>query len=194
LAEARRLAGDRALVVVDAGTGSGAIALSLASELGPQGASVWAVDASPGALEVARSNLERVQVGQARCAPVTLLHSDWLRGLPSELRGAVDLVVSNPPYVSEKEWPELDPLVRAEPRQALVAGSASEGTPGLADVEELLLQSLDWLARPGTVVLELAPHQADAATVLASRLGYDDVRVEPDLARKPRALVARVAE
>ncbi len=84
--------------------------------------------------------------------------------------------------------------MRAEPRQALVAGAASDGTPGLADVEELLLQSLVWLTRPGTVVIELAPHQAVAATALASRLGYGDVRVESDLARRPRALVARALD
>jgi release factor glutamine methyltransferase len=194
LAEARRLTGDRGLVIVDAGTGSGAIALSLAEELGVEGASsVWAVDASVDALEVAAVNLETVRVQHRAAWPrVALLESDWLEALPAELRGLVDLVVANPPYVSEEEWPQLDPVVQCEPRSALVAGVASDGTAGLADVEELLLQSLDWLARPGTVVLELAPHQADAASALASRVGYGDVRVEPDLARKSRALVARV--
>ena len=193
LAEARRLTGDRGLVIVDAGTGSGAIALSMAEELGVEGASsVWAVDASADALEVAAANLETVREHRAACPRVALLESDWLSALPAELRGRVDLVVGNPPYVSEEEWPQLDAVVRAEPRSALVAGAASDGTAGLADVEELLLQSLDWLARPGTVVLELAPHQADAASALASRIGYGDVRIEPDLARKPRALVARM--
>jgi release factor glutamine methyltransferase len=194
LAEARRLTGDRGLVIVDAGTGSGAIALSMAEELGVEGASsVWAVDASADALEVAAANLETVRVQHRAAWPrVALLESDWLSALPAELRGGVDLVVGNPPYVSEEEWPQLDPVVRSEPRSALVAGAASDGTAGLADVEELLLQSLDWLARPGTVVLELAPHQADAAIALASRIGYGDVRIEPDLARKPRALVARM--
>jgi release factor glutamine methyltransferase len=115
-----------------------------------------------------------------------------LRALPAALRGGVDLVVANPPYVSGEEWRHLDPVVRAEPRSALVAGAASDGTAGLADVEELLLQSLDWLARPGTVVMELAPHQADAASALATRIGYEKVRIESDLARRPRALVARV--
>jgi release factor glutamine methyltransferase len=194
LAEARRLTGDRGLVIVDAGTGSGAIALSMAEELGVEGASsVWAVDASADALEVAAANLETVRLQNRAAWPrVALLESDWLSALPAELRGGVDLVVGNPPYVSEEEWPQLDPVVRSEPRSALVAGAASDGTAGLADVEELLLQSLDWLARPGTVVLELAPHQADAAIALASRIGYGDVRIEPDLARKPRALVARM--
>jgi release factor glutamine methyltransferase len=196
LAEARRLTGDRGLVIVDAGTGSGAIALSLAEELGVEGASsVWAVDASADALEVAAANLETVRVQHRAAWPrVALLESDWLGALPAELRGRVDLVVANPPYVSEEEWPQLDPVVQSEPRSALVAGAASDGTAGLADVEELLLQSLDWLARPGTVVLELAPHQADAASVLASRVGYEDVRVEPDLAGKSRALVARTGK
>jgi release factor glutamine methyltransferase len=196
LAEARRLTGDRGLVIVDAGTGSGAIALSVAEELGVEGASsVWAVDASADALEVAAANLETVRVQHRAAWPrVELLESDWLGALPAELRGRVDLVVANPPYVSEEEWPQLDPVVQSEPRSALVAGAASDGTAGLADVEELLLQSLDWLARPGTVVLELAPHQADAASALASRAGYEDVRVEPDLAGKSRALVARMGK
>ena len=181
--------------MVDAGTGSGAIALSLAAELGVEGASsIWAVDASPDALDVTTANLERVQARHdGAWPPVTLIKSDWLRALPTELRGHIDLIVANPPYVSEEEWPALDPVVRAEPRSALVAGSSSHGTPGLADVEELLLQSLVWLARTGTVVIELAPHQADDGSALASRIGFVDVRVEPDLARRPRALVARVA-
>jgi release factor glutamine methyltransferase len=195
LAEARRLTGAGGLVVVDAGTGSGAIALSLASELGGDASSVWAVDVSRHALDVAKANVERVREHAVTAwPPVTLLESDWLRELPDELRGRVGLVVANPPYVSQEEWSELDPVVRMEPQRALVAAAGSDGTPGLADVEELLLQSLVWLGRPGTVVMELAPHQADAATTLAGRLGYGDVRVEPDLARRPRALVARVED
>jgi release factor glutamine methyltransferase len=195
LAEARRLTGDRGLVIVDAGTGSGVIALSLAAELGVEAlASVWALDASPDALEVAAANLQSVRARHRGDWPlVTVLESDWMRALPAELQGRIDLVVANPPYVSEEEWSQLDGVVRAEPRSALVAGAASDGTAGLADVEKLLLQSLDWLGRPGTVVLEIAPHQADAASALASRIGYGDVRIELDLARRPRALIARAA-
>ena len=80
---------------------------------------------------------------------------------------------------------------RAEPRRALVAGTASDGTAGLADVETLLEECRVWLGRPGCSVMELAPHQAEAAAQLARRLGYDEVRVEPDLAGRPRAMVAR---
>jgi release factor glutamine methyltransferase len=173
LGEVGRL-GTAPLVVVDAGTGSGAIALSLATELAqrhPAGR-VWASDASPEAL----------------------LHFDlgnWLDPLPARLRGAVDLVVSNPPYIASGEWPDLPGDVRHEPVAALVAGDGSDGTPGLADVESVLGASWTALARPGAVVIELAPHQADAAARMARDMGYVDVRVEMDLARRPRALVGR---
>jgi release factor glutamine methyltransferase len=100
------------------------------------------------------------------------------------------MVVSNPPYVSDAEWDRLPDDVRAEPRQALVAGPGSDGTPGLAGVEAVLEQSLAWLSSAAVVVVELAPHQASAAAELARRLGYTEVRVEPDLSGLPRALVA----
>jgi release factor glutamine methyltransferase len=204
LSEARRLAGAGAgdsggtaarLVLADAGTGSGAIALSLATELGSRvGAEVGATDASTDALEVATSNLEvtrRAQPAATPLPPITLAHGSWLDPLPPRLLGGVDLVVSNPPYVSESEWDDLADEVRLEPRAALVAGAASDGTAGLADVEAVLRQARAWLRRPGAVVIEIAPHQAEAATALASGLGYAETRVEQDLAQRPRALVAR---
>jgi release factor glutamine methyltransferase len=200
LAEARRLAPEAragfpsgTLVVVDAGTGSGAVALALAAELGRSVVrEVWATEASAGALDVAAANLAALRAGRGEDLPrVELVGGSWLEPLPADRRGAVDLVVSNPPYVSAAEWRGLDAEVRAEPRRALVAGPGSDGTPGLADVEAVLDQSLRWLRRPGAVVLELAPHQADVASGLARHLGYQGVRVEPDLAGRSRALVAR---
>jgi release factor glutamine methyltransferase len=119
------------------------------------------------------------------------VEGEWLRPLPARVKGGVQLVVSNPPYVSEDEWAALPAEVRCEPRQALVAGPSRDGTPGLAGVEAVLAQALEWLARPGVTVVELAPYQADAAADLARGLGYEEVRVEPDLVGRPRALVAR---
>ena len=205
LTEARRLAAIRGdgpgagagLVIADAGTGSGAIALSLATELGPRVvAEVWATDVSADALVVAVSNLEGVRRSRAGTAAadlpaMTFVEGSWLEPLPMRLRGAVDLVVSNPPYVSEAEWEDLSEEVRREPRGALVAGSSSDGTAGLADAEAVLRQARSWLRRPGAVVIELAPHQAEAAMSLASGLGYNETRVEQDLAGRPRVLVAR---
>ena len=181
-------------VVVDAGTGSGAIALSFATELADRrpGGRVWATDISAEALAVARANLERARGHVAReVLPVTFVQGSWLDALPAHLRGAVDLVVANPPYVTTGEWPGLPGEVRREPYGALVAGAGSEGTPGLADVEQVLVQARSWLARPGAVVVEMAPGQTDTAARMARSLGYVDVRVEPDLAQRPRALVAR---
>ncbi len=202
LGEARRLhgagrsgAGGAGLVAVDAGTGSGAIALALATELGREVvAQMWATDSSAGALEVAAGNLEAAcRAGGAGALPrVELLEGSWLAPLPEGLRGHIDLVVSNPPYVTADEWAGLDPEVRAEPRQALVAGTGTAGRAGVADVEAVLEQARVWLGRPGAVVVELAPQQAEAAQRRALQLGYDEVRVEPDLAGRPRALVARL--
>jgi release factor glutamine methyltransferase len=198
LGEARGLAelrptADTGLVVVDAGTGSGAIALALATALGaPLVAEIWATDLSADALAVAAANVRACGSGAVPGLPeVTLAEGSWLSPLPPRLRGHVDLVVSNPPYVTEEEWAGLHPEVRAEPRTALVAGPGRGGAPGLADVEAVLEEALDWLARPGVVVVELAPAQAGAAQDRARQLGYDEVRVEPDLAGRPRALVAR---
>ncbi len=162
---------------------------------------MWATDTSAGALEVAAANLEACRAapcgaGAGALPRVELVEGSWLSPLPAELRGHVDLVVSNPPYVTAEEWAGLDPEVRAEPREALVAGPGTgTGTGrggGLADVEAVLEQARLWLGRPGAVVVELAPHQAAEAQEWARQLGYDQVRVEPDLAGRPRALVARL--
>jgi len=196
LGELRRVAGDRPdPVVVDLGTGTGAVALSLAVEAAPSypGLRVWATDADPGALALASANLARV--GE-ECPSITerieLRAGSWFDALPQDLRGRVDMVVSNPPYVSEAEWPGLDPEVRREPYGALVAGPGSDGTPGLAEVEAVLRSCVDWLARPGAVVVELAPHQAAAAEAIALKSGLHDVLVAPDLAGRGRALVGRI--
>jgi release factor glutamine methyltransferase len=182
-------------LIVDAGTGSGAIALSLATELADRypGGRVWATDASGAALAVARANLDRVRArGGGIVLPLTLVEGSWLSALPPQLKGAVSMIVSNPPYVGAAEWRDLPVDVRHEPKEALVAKDGSDGTPGLGDVEEVLSQGWAWLSRPGVVVIELAPAQADGAAAMARTMGYGDVRVETDLAQRPRALVGWV--
>jgi release factor glutamine methyltransferase len=179
LAEVDRLALDRPAVVVDLGTGSGAIALALAAER-PR-VDVWATDASTDAHAVARANL----AGLGRPAQrVRLVEGWWFDALPDELAGTIDVVVSNPPYVAADEV--LPPeVVDWEPTSALVAGPS-----GLEAVEVIVGGVERWLGPQGSVVVELAPHQADAAIDLAARLGLD-AEVRPDLAGRPRVLVAR---
>lgn len=181
LAECDRLG---ARVAVDLGTGSGAVALALATER-PE-LEVWGTDASPDALAVARANL----AGQGRAARrVRLTEGDWFAALPDDLRGRIDVLVSNPPYVAEHEMPDLPADVRDwEPELALVSG----GPAGLDDVAAILAEAPPWLARPGSVLLEMAPHQTDAARALARTAGFTAVSVWPDLTGRDRILQARL--
>ncbi|HEX4245525.1 MAG TPA: peptide chain release factor N(5)-glutamine methyltransferase, partial [Acidimicrobiales bacterium] len=201
LAELRRVTAGpakRPRRAVDLGTGSGAIALSLAVEGGSRhaGLEIWATDSSSVALDVARSNLEALPASDpcdnpTHRAPVHLAQGSWFAALPAHLVASIDLIVSNPPYVSAEEYPDLDPVVHDwEPEGALVAGPGSDGSAGLADVETIIAGAPRWLTDGGALVIELAPHQAEVAAALARRRGFVDVRVEPDLAGRPRALVA----
>ena len=106
--------------------------------------------------------------------------------LPPALAGRVDLVVANPPYLADAEWPGLDPVVRDfDPRMALVAGPS-----GLEDLERVVFGAPAWLRRGGALVVELAPAQASAVVALARRAGLVGPRVVDDLAGRPRTLVA----
>lgn len=179
------------LVVVDLGTGSGAVALSLAVEgperIGQRAMQVWAVDDSTDALAVAGVNLQALSMSIPATAEVHLAHGDWFDALPPALAGRVTLAVANPPYVSEAEWSTLDPEVRDfEPRRALVGGPV-----GREAVDRILAAACHWLAPWGVMVMELAPHQADDAALRALVDGFDGVLVRPDLAGRARVLVAR---
>ncbi len=181
LEELDRLRLRRSPTLVDLGTGSGAIALSLATEV--DDAAVWATDASPDALAVARANLAGLG---SRVAPrVRMAQGRWFAALPWSLFGRVDMVVCNPPYVAEDD-PLPAEVADWEPAHALVAGPT-----GLEAIAEVVATAPRWLARPGVLVLELAPHQADAAAALARDAGFGSTEVLPDLAGRPRVLVGR---
>jgi release factor glutamine methyltransferase len=169
-------------LAVDLGTGSGAIALALVVER--SGLEVWGTDASEEALAVARANVSGLGRPGRR---VRLAAGEWFAALPDELRGRIDVVVSNPPYVAEHEVPDLpDDVRRWEPRDALVAGPT-----GLEDIERIVAEAPAWLARPGSLLLELAPHQAAPAAGLARAAGFGAVTVWPDLTGRDRILIAR---
>lgn len=165
--------------VVDLGTGTGAIALAIATER--TGSRVWGVERSPDALAVARANL--AGLGMAGSG-VQLVEGSWFDPLPDELRGTVDLVVSNPPYIAEDE--PLDAAVADwEPVAALVPGPS-----GLEAYERIAAAVAEWLAPSGTVVLEIGATQADAVRGLLEDRGLVDVAVHPDLAGLDRTVTA----
>jgi release factor glutamine methyltransferase len=167
-------------VVADLGTGSGAIALALAAEL--PDVLVWATDSSRDALAVARANVAGSAVTRVRIA-----EGSWFSALPNTLRGELALAVANPPYIAEHEVPSLPAKVADfEPRDALVSGPT-----GLEAIEAVVREAPFWLAPTAGLVVEIAPHQADAASELARRIGFEAVAVRDDLAGRPRVLVAR---
>lgn len=168
-------------VVVDLGTGSGAIALSFAKEA--EGVEVWGTDRSAEALAVARANL----AGLGRAATrVRLVEGWWYEALPPLLRARVSLIVSNPPYVADSDDLPAE-VADWEPESALLAGPT-----GMEQIAEVVKQAPVWLDRPGALVVELAPHQGDDAVQLAYDSGFTEAFVKPDLTGRVRALVARV--
>ncbi len=137
--------------IVDVGTGSGAIAVSLASYL--PGAKIYAVDISPEALAVARINAERHDVTDR----IVLLCGDLLTPLPGEIIGGVDLIAANLPYVPSGEMPGLMPDVGLyEPHKAL-----DGGFDGLDFYLRLIPMAESFLRPGGALLMEIAPGQAE---------------------------------
>ena len=181
LAHVRALARTRPQIA-DLGTGSGAVAAALASELPT--ARLYAVDIDPLALAVARRNLLR----HGLAGRVKLLRGSWCRPLlAAGLAGRLDVIVANPPYIAPSEAPYLPVEVRCfEPAVALFSGAdpLSHYRAILADAPRLL--------RPGGLLaLEVAPHRAGDVYRLLQSCGHlTDPRVENDYAGRPRVVAA----
>lgn len=172
--------------LADLGTGSGAIAVTLAAEL--PGSRVWATDVSARALAVARRNAEDHGVADR----VAFRRGHWGAPLLAEgLAARLLAVAANPPYVAREEEPHLPPEVRAEPRRAVVA----PGEP-LAAYRALLPHAVRLLRPEGMLVLEVPPPRAEAVCRLVAEAGaFATVALRPDYSGRPRAVVAlRAAE
>lgn len=168
-------------IVVDLGTGSGAIGLSVAVEV--EGAEVWISDVSTDALVVARSNLAGIGRAATR---VRAVEGSWFEALPEELIGTIDLIVSNPPYVAIGD--EVEEVVRDwEPMSALFAGN-----DGLDDLRKIASDAVTWLRPGGTLVLEMAPDQVPMVSDLVLTNGFVTAKSHSDLAGRPRAVVAQL--
>ena len=168
---AETLEGVEAPVVVDVGTGTGAIALAL--KRARPDARVVATDVSDEAVAVARANASRLVL------EVEVLQGDLLDPVPPDLAGGVDLLVSNPPYVTLEEYEDLPAEVKAEPYEALVGGT---------DVHRRLADAAPrWLRPGGWLVLEIGASQGQEVAALLAE-SFDPVEVLPDLAGRDRVV------
>lgn len=152
--------------IVDLGTGSGAIALALASELTT--ATIIATDASQEALAVAARNAQRLQLTN-----VSFVHGNWFAALPTQ---RFDIIVSNPPYIAVGDPDLAADVRRSEPAQALICGPG-----GLEAIELIVRESPIYLRRGGWLVLEHGWKQAAAVRELLVRAGFTHVRSHADL-------------
>ncbi len=164
-------------VVVDVGTGSGAVALAVKKER--PAAAVTGTDLSGEALDVARRNAE------AHGLEIMLLQGDLLDALPDG--EAPTLILSNPPYVADGDQADLAPEIRDwEPRGALFAGP-----DGLAVIRRLAEQAFERLAAGGWLMVEIGCGQGEAASGLLAEAGFAEVDVRKDLAGLDRVVLGR---
>jgi release factor glutamine methyltransferase len=171
--------------IIDLGTGSGAIAISLAKNV--TGSSVFATDISPDALKVAEKNARRNEVEDQ----IDFLCGDLFEPLRGRnLEGAIDCVVSNPPYVSEEEFDQLPKEVRDyEPIVALKTDK--EGT---SFHRKIIENSLDFLKVNGILILEVGLGQAGrVAGLIRDRKKFKDTEIKKDLGGIERVVLTRKA-
>jgi release factor glutamine methyltransferase len=165
--------------VIDLGTGSGAIALSVALER--PGTEVWAVDVSAEAIAVARANLAGLGMAGSH---VRVVEGSWFGAVPDDVAGRVHVVVTNPPYVATTDVLPAS-VIEWEPAGALLAGE-----DGLDAYREILADSPRWLVPGGALVAEIGATQGPALLGMARAVGLVDARIVDDHAGHPRTLVA----
>ena len=163
--------------LLDLGTGTGAIALALASELPDW--QVDAVDFNEQAVELAKKNANNLSLNQ-----VDIYHSNWCSAIKDK---RFDVIVSNPPYIDEND-PHLDEGdVRFEPKTALVSENK-----GLADIEHISLEAKQYLKPSGALYFEHGYDQGAAVRSILTELGYSDAETVKDLAGNDRITWAKL--
>ena len=160
--------------ILDLGTGSGVIAISLAAEW--PSAKVIASDVSEAALKIATENA-RTHGVRERCS---FLLSDWY----SEIKGTFDLIISNPPYVAKSQINSLSREVRNfDPIIALCPGKS-----GLTAFEQIVPAANQFLKPKGRLIVEIGHDQGVAVSRLAKNFGYSAVQIHKDLEQKDRVV------
>ncbi|MDO5026529.1 MAG: peptide chain release factor N(5)-glutamine methyltransferase [Tissierellia bacterium] len=160
--------------ILDIGTGSGAIAISL--KLEDETAQVWASDISQPALDRAMANAKKLQ------ADIKFIRSD----LFENIKGKFDIIVSNPPYISQKDYDKLDELLYYEPKNALLAGDK-----GYEIYERIISSAWNFLNDQASLYFEIGYDQKEVVTRLLKDHGFEDIRVIKDYGQKDRILIAK---
>lgn len=161
--------------VLDLGTGTGAIALALASE--QPSWQIMASDRIAEAVELARANSAALNL------PITVLQSHWFAQLP-DVR--FDLLISNPPYIPASDHHLSEGDVRFEPSSALIAGD-----DGLDDLRLLISEGLNWLNDGGWMLLEHGYDQSEAVRHLCAAAGWHKIETRKDYGGNDRMTLAR---
>ena len=171
---------NKRITIMDIGTGSGNISISLAKNL--SNAEIYASDASQDALTIAKVNVEKHNVINS----VHLLHGNLFSAFRGPAKkGDIDFIVSNPPYVSESEWYHLEPEVKDhEPWKALVGGE-----DGFYFSRQIIKEANDWLKPGGYLIVEIGETQADSIINLLENEGnYKETEIIKDLQGKERII------
>lgn len=160
--------------VLDVGTGSGCVGLSIA--ISKPKARVICTDISPEALCIAKKNAALLDVKN-----VEIFESNIMADLPPAFQGHFDMIISNPPYISASEFSSLDPDLEFEPRLALDGGQT-----GLAVIEPLVAQSIHFLKSGGQFIIEIGSRQGREVGNVMRAFGYDSVVIERDYLGRDR--------
>jgi release factor glutamine methyltransferase len=183
---ARKTSSDQALRVVDLGTGSGVIGLSMAFELGVEAAHVWLTDASVDALDVARANM--VGIGRAG-ANVRVVHGSWWNALPQDIAGQIDIAICNPPYIAQGDSEVAPDVHLYEPHSALYASDN-----GLSDLRTVVEGASSWLKKSGWLVLEIGYQQGAEVLAMMSASGFVGAEIKQDLSGRDRIAVGQLLD
>ncbi len=171
-----KMPADKSMQLLDLGTGTGAIALAIASQR-PQ-ALITAVDASQAALDIARSNSQ-----QHHITNVSFILSDWFSALNQY---KFDIIVSNPPYIEQNDAHLSQGDLRFEPMCALASGS-----DGLDDIRKIVADSLVHLKPQGWLMLEHGYNQATAVADLLAEQGFVDIATIQDFGGNDRVTIGK---